>query len=214
MLGTMNSISSKTTEDEPSSSDTFFAFSHSVSPNKFHSLLFVTGPSLSRSTCLTQFTFQWISLLSFSRSTPVDSALALQYIPHVLPLSFRNERSNFATVRWDSLAPQTWLWSSALSQCNKTKTEIRNNSVHRGQINKTLVPKSKTDLCFCILSLNMCIMKACFMLEYVSPSVSSRALSLNALNTFVSLLCSYRAYWIINVHYIPTCAQICSVNLY
>ena len=143
----------------------------------------------------------------FSSGLTIYTACSAPFIPQW-------KKQFCSRVRLDSLAPQTWLWSSALSQCNKTNRQIRNTSVHRGQINKTLVPKSKTDLFFCILSLNMCIMKAWFMTEYVSPSVSSSVLSLNVLNTFISHLCSYRAYWIINVYYFPTCAQISSVNLY
>jgi hypothetical protein len=75
----------------------------------------------------------------------VDSALALQYIPHVLPLSFRNERSNSAAES-DEIPQPHKLGCEAAHSYSATKQRNKKYFRAQGQINKTLVLKSKKDL--------------------------------------------------------------------
>jgi hypothetical protein len=105
VFGTMNSISSKTMEEEPSSFDAFLAFSHFLSqtltrPNS--TSIYSLQRRLSLPVLPNSLFNAYLSLLSFFRIASVDLALALY---HVLRLSFRNERSNFAAAAGEVCYP-------------------------------------------------------------------------------------------------------------
>lgn len=81
----------------------FFSFSiPSPHQTKFHFSLFVTGPSFS--TCLTQFTFQCISLLSFLSHSLCGFSSCLVTCP--APFISQWTKQFCSTARWDFLAPQ------------------------------------------------------------------------------------------------------------